>query len=192
MSGKVSVTTTDETQQEVVMDEPTHGVFFGFASMLQRTPHQTTGHGGGRDDLPRGGPRRYCRVAQVQGPDAGMDMLTVQARQFHASQKLVQNPRQPQPPTKSLKNGPPSASASRTRWRASAVSWTFIILFGIVLVAYSGIEHGAQESRLGSVSLHPPEPLPVDAGRDSGSGHHDEPEPSGHQRPGCAASWISM
>ncbi|MDR3737305.1 MAG: cyclic nucleotide-binding domain-containing protein, partial [Acidobacteriaceae bacterium] len=35
MSGKVQVTTTDEDQQEVVVDEPTHGDFFGFASMLQ-------------------------------------------------------------------------------------------------------------------------------------------------------------
>jgi CRP/FNR family cyclic AMP-dependent transcriptional regulator len=26
----------------VVVDEPAHGDFFGFASMLERTPHQTT------------------------------------------------------------------------------------------------------------------------------------------------------
>src|SRR6201997_5516894 len=41
VSGKVRVTTVDEDQQEVVVDEPSHGEFFGFASMLEQTPHQT-------------------------------------------------------------------------------------------------------------------------------------------------------
>ena len=42
MSGMARVTTTDEDQMEVVVDEPAHGDFFGFASMLQQTAHQTT------------------------------------------------------------------------------------------------------------------------------------------------------
>ncbi|HEV2730260.1 MAG TPA: cyclic nucleotide-binding domain-containing protein, partial [Terriglobales bacterium] len=37
ISGKVRVTTVDEDQQEVVIDEPAKGEFFGFASMLERT-----------------------------------------------------------------------------------------------------------------------------------------------------------
>src|SRR3569833_2913624 len=41
VSGKVRVTTVDEDQQEVVVDEPAAGEFFGFASMLDSTPHQT-------------------------------------------------------------------------------------------------------------------------------------------------------
>src|ERR1700724_3219003 len=41
VSGRVRVTTLDEDHQEVVNDEPAHGEFFGFASMLERTPHQT-------------------------------------------------------------------------------------------------------------------------------------------------------
>src|SRR5215475_5342803 len=41
ISGKVRVTTVDEDHQEVVVDEPSHGEFFGFASMLEGTPHQT-------------------------------------------------------------------------------------------------------------------------------------------------------
>ena len=36
------VTTVDEDQQEVVVDEPGKGEFFGFASMLEQTPHQTS------------------------------------------------------------------------------------------------------------------------------------------------------
>src|SRR5690349_23945852 len=41
ISGRVRVTTVDEDHQEVVVDEPGHGEFFGFASMLEKTPHQT-------------------------------------------------------------------------------------------------------------------------------------------------------
>ena len=37
----VRVTTIDEDQQDVVVDEPAAGEFFGFASMLEQTPHQT-------------------------------------------------------------------------------------------------------------------------------------------------------
>src|SRR3982074_3328922 len=42
ISGKVRVTTVDEDHQEVVVDEPAPGEFFGFASMLEQTPHQTS------------------------------------------------------------------------------------------------------------------------------------------------------
>ena len=40
-SGNVQVTTVDEDHQEVLIDQPGHGQFFGFASMLEQTPHQT-------------------------------------------------------------------------------------------------------------------------------------------------------
>src|SRR6202165_4466940 len=42
VSGSVRVTTVDEDNQEVVVDQPSQGEFFGFASMLEQTPHQTT------------------------------------------------------------------------------------------------------------------------------------------------------
>ncbi len=42
MSGLVRVTTVDQDHQEVLVDEPGHGDLFGFASMLEDTPHQTT------------------------------------------------------------------------------------------------------------------------------------------------------
>ena len=41
VSGAVRVTTVDEDQQEVMVDQPAEGEFFGFASMLDQTPHQT-------------------------------------------------------------------------------------------------------------------------------------------------------
>src|SRR5690348_14671887 len=42
VSGRVQVSTVDEDQQEVLIDQPGAGEFFGFASMMDKTPHQTT------------------------------------------------------------------------------------------------------------------------------------------------------
>src|SRR5262245_11178212 len=42
VSGVVRVTTIDEDQQDVIFDQPAVGDFFGFASMLDGAPHQTT------------------------------------------------------------------------------------------------------------------------------------------------------
>src|SRR6266436_4150296 len=88
VSGAVRVSTVDEDHQEVVVDEPAAGEFFGFASMLEQTPHQTTAIAleetvcleVDRDDI---------AVLLQRKPMAGMDMLTVLGRQFHASQQLV-------------------------------------------------------------------------------------------------------
>src|SRR6185295_11965472 len=41
VSGSVRVTTVDDDHQDVLVDEPSAGEFFGFASMLEGTPHQT-------------------------------------------------------------------------------------------------------------------------------------------------------
>ena len=88
MSGRVQVTTVDQEHQEVLIDEPGHGDFFGFASMLEATPHQTNAVAMeetvclevDRDDI---------AVLLQRKPLAGMDMLTVLGRQFHAAQQLV-------------------------------------------------------------------------------------------------------
>src|SRR5437588_4048524 len=88
VSGAVRVSTVDEDHQEVIVDEPAAGEFFGFASMLDQTPHQTTAIAlqetvcleVDRDDI---------AVLLQRKPMAGMDMLTVLGRQFHASQHLV-------------------------------------------------------------------------------------------------------
>src|SRR5437868_3449211 len=42
ISGSVEVVTVDEDGQEVVVDQPAPGQFFGFASMIDGTPHQTS------------------------------------------------------------------------------------------------------------------------------------------------------
>jgi uncharacterized membrane protein len=137
MSGKAQVAAMDEDQQEVIVDEPTHGEFFGFASMLQQTEHQTTAVAleetvcleVGRDDLAE---------LLMRRPMAGMDMLTVQARQFHATQKLVQN--------RMARNANDLIEKQSTFGERLADSvahfggsWSFIIFFAMVLVVYSSM-----------------------------------------------------
>jgi uncharacterized membrane protein len=137
ISGKVSIFTTDEDCREVLVDEPVHGDFFGFASMLQENSHLTTAIAAedtvclevGRDDL----------VELIQRrPAAGMDMLTVQARQFHGVQKLVQS-RASRNPNEVIEQRTTLGEQIADAVASFGGSWMFIILFGIVLIIYSSI-----------------------------------------------------
>ena len=96
VSGAVRVTTIDEDQQDVVFDEPTSGEFFGFASLLDRMPHQTTAtalaesvcievH---RDDI-------FTLVRRK--PHAAMDMMAVLGRRLHAGADTHSRPLRAQP-----------------------------------------------------------------------------------------------
>jgi CRP/FNR family transcriptional regulator, cyclic AMP receptor protein len=137
MSGTVQVTTTDEDQQEVLVDEPAHGEFFGFASMLQQSEHQTTAMAMsdvvclevGRDDIADLVARR---------PMAGMDMLTVQARQFHSSQKLVRS-RAGRNPNEIIAEQTTLGERIADSVARFGGSWSFIIMFGITLVSYASL-----------------------------------------------------
>jgi uncharacterized membrane protein len=142
MSGAVRLTTTDEDQQEVVVDEPVHGDFFGFASMLQQTEHHTTAMAMeeavclevGRDDISE---------LLMRKPMAGMDMLTVQARQFHASQKLVRS-RAMRNPNEVIEEQSTFGQRIADSVARFGGSWSFIILFAVVLVVYSAINVALQ------------------------------------------------
>lgn len=137
VSGRVRVTTVDEDQQEVVVDEPSHGEFFGFASMLEQTPHQTTAIAVEETDCLEVD-RHDIAVLLQRKPLAGMDMLTVLGRQFHASQQLVR--------LRAARNANDLIEEEATFGERIADSvarfggsWTFIITFGIVLVIYASL-----------------------------------------------------
>jgi uncharacterized membrane protein len=137
MSGTVRVTTTDEDQQEVLVDEPAHGEFFGFASMLQESEHQTTAMAIddvvcleiGRDDI---------FTLLTHRPMAGLDMLTVQARQFHGSQKLIRS-RASRNPNELIEEQETFGERIADGVARFGGSWRFIILFACVLVSYTSL-----------------------------------------------------
>src|SRR3984893_7692462 len=88
ITGAVRVTMGAEDHQEVVVDEPAHGEFFGFASMLEQTPHETTAIALAETVCVEVDRQDVAVLLQCK-PLAGMDMLAVLGRQFHVSQQLV-------------------------------------------------------------------------------------------------------
>ena len=137
VSGAVRVTTIDVDNQEVVVDEPTHGDFFGFASMLDETPHQTAAQA--LDDVVCVEVDRKDIAALLQQkPMAGMDLLTVLGKQFHSANQLLR--------TRAMRNANEmiDEEASFGERIADQVarfggSWRFIISFGVILLVYTGI-----------------------------------------------------
>jgi uncharacterized membrane protein len=135
LSGNVQVTTVDDDQQEVIVDQPGHGQFFGFASMLEETPHQTNALAAeettcieiSRDDI---------ATLLQRKPMAGMDMLTVLGQQFHASQQLVRI-RASRNPNAVIEEEYTFGEHIADAVASFGGSWSFIILFGIVLTVYT-------------------------------------------------------
>src|SRR6266700_626249 len=136
-SGKVRVTTVDEDHQEVVVDEPSHGEFFGFASMLEKTPHQTNATAVEETtciEVDRGD----IAVLLQRKPMAGMDMLTVLGRQFHASQQLVRL-RAMRNPNEVIEKDATFGERIADHVAGFGGSWTFILTFLGALVVYSSL-----------------------------------------------------
>ncbi len=137
LSGKVRVSTVDEDQQEVVVDEPATGEFFGFASMLEQTVHQTNALAleetacieVSRDDI--------AHLLQ-QKPHAGMDLLTTLGRQFHAAQNLVRI-RANRNPNELIERQTTLGQRVADSVAQFGGSWTFIILFGLCIIVYTAI-----------------------------------------------------
>jgi uncharacterized membrane protein len=88
LSGLVRVTTVDEDGQEVVVDEPAVGEFFGFASMLDGSHHQTGAVATEATEVLEVD-RKDIAILLERKPLAGMDMLAVLGKQYHGSQKLI-------------------------------------------------------------------------------------------------------
>ena len=135
ISGKVRVSTVDEDQQEVIVDEPARGEFFGFASMLERTPHHTNAIAleetscieVSRDDI---------AVLLQAKPDAGMDLLTALGRQFHATQELVRM-RTTRNANELIETEATFAERIADHVARFGGSWTFIISFGVLMLIYA-------------------------------------------------------
>ena len=137
MSGAVRVTTIDEDHQEVIVDQPSHGEFFGFASMLEQTPHETNALAL-EETVCVEVDRRDIAVLLQRKPLAGMDMLTVLGRQFHASQQLVRL-RASRNPNELIETESTFGERIADAVARFGGSWAFIISFLAVLVVYAGI-----------------------------------------------------
>lgn len=137
VSGRVQVTTVDQDHQEVVIDEPTLGEFFGFASMLDQTPHQS-GAMALEETLCLEVSRDDIAVLLQRKPLAGMDMLAVLGRQFHASQQLVRT-RATRNPNEVIEEQATLGERIADSVARFGGSWIFIIMFLVILGLYTSI-----------------------------------------------------
>jgi CRP/FNR family cyclic AMP-dependent transcriptional regulator len=137
VSGSVRITTVDEDQQEVVVDEPASGEFFGFASMLEQTPHQTNATAL-EETVCVEIDRHDISILLERKPMAGMDMLTVLGRQFHSSQHLIRI-RSNRNPNEMIEEESTFGERIADSVARFGGSWAFILTFGAVLVVYTAV-----------------------------------------------------
>jgi uncharacterized membrane protein len=136
VAGSVRVSTIDEDQQDVIVDEVAPGQFFGFASMLDQTAHQTNAVAlesteclqVDRDDI---------ATLILQKPHSGLDMLTVLGQQLHASQQLVRG-RAARNPNELIEADATFGERIADTVAGFGGSWTFILTFLGTLVVYTG------------------------------------------------------
>src|SRR5499425_2499861 len=138
ISGKVRVTTVDEDHQEVLVDQPGDGEFFGFASMLEGTPHQTSAVAVEETTCFEVDRKDIATLLQRK-PMAGMDMLTVLGRQFHGSQQLVRL-RAMRNPNEVIERDATFGERVADSVAGFGGSWTFIISFLVGLVVYTLVQ----------------------------------------------------
>jgi CRP/FNR family transcriptional regulator, cyclic AMP receptor protein len=136
VSGSVKVTTVDEDNQEVIVDQPGPGEVFGFASMLGQTEHHTEAVAVVESVCIEIDRNDILVLIQTK-PHAGLDLMTVLSHQFHAAQELVRK--------RAMRNANEIIEEEATTGERIADSvarfggsWSFIITFAVILIVYSG------------------------------------------------------
>ncbi|MCL4505940.1 MAG: DUF1003 domain-containing protein [Chloroflexi bacterium] len=133
-SGNVRMTMTDEAGEPIVVDTAGPGDIFGLSSMLAGTTHLTTAVAL-EDTVAIEVDRNDLEALLQKKPMAGLDMLTMTAKQLRASHELLR--------TRASRNPNVEFEEKETLGEHIADlvarfggSWTFIILFACILAVY--------------------------------------------------------
>src|SRR6266571_721241 len=153
VSGKVRVTTLDQDQQEVIVDEPSHGEFFGFASMLDQTPHQTSA----------------IALEETECLEVSRQDISV---------LLQRKPQSERGHREGSNRGRTPGRLGGPVWRLLGL----YPYFSGSLDDLRGRQCLLAPVRLGPVPLYTSQSIPLDARGDSSAGDYDEPESPGHER----------
>jgi len=137
VTGSVRVTTVDEDNQEVIIDQPAPGEFFGFASMLDQTPHQTEAIAVEPTTCIEVD-RHDIGILLERKPHAGLDLMAVLGRQFHASQRLIRI-RANRNPNEIIEEHETVGERVADTVASFGGSWTFITSFAVVLAVYTTV-----------------------------------------------------
>ena len=137
LKGQVQVVLIDDDNQEVVIDAPGTGEIFGLASMLSASPHRTSAIA--LDETSAIEVTREDLAGLLQRkPMAGLDMLTMVGRQFHAAQELVRM-RAARNPNEVIAEQLTLGDRIADHVARFGGSWSFIIAFGVVLVVWVAV-----------------------------------------------------
>jgi len=142
LSGGVKVTTVDEDNQEVIVDEPGPGEFFGFASMLDQTPHQTDAWADAETQCIEVDRNDILALVERK-PHAALDMMAVLGRQFHSAQQLIRV-RAFRHPNEIIEEQASFGERVADSVASFGGSWTFIIIFAAVMLVYAVINIALQ------------------------------------------------
>jgi uncharacterized membrane protein len=134
LSGAVVVSLIDEDGQEVIFSQPKHGDFFGFASMLEGSAHQTTAIATEPTSCIEVD-RNDISILLATKPQAGLDMLTVFAREIHTAQRSISG-RALRNPNKLIDEQETFGERIADNVASFGGSWTFIILFLSTMIGY--------------------------------------------------------
>jgi uncharacterized membrane protein len=137
LHGQVQVVVIDEDNQEVVIDTPGIGEVFGLASMLSAATHQTTALAL-EDTAAIEIDRNDIAGLLQRKPLAGLDMLTMVGRHFHAAQGLVRA-RATRNPNEVIEETLTFGQRVADEVARFGGSWAFIISFGVVLTAWVAV-----------------------------------------------------
>ncbi len=137
IAGAVRVTVIDEDQQEVVLQEPLPGEFFGFASMLEQTPHMADAVAL-EDSTCIEIDRNDLMTLFHQKPHAIMDVMAFLGRQLHNAHQLARA-RSLRPPEDVIEERETFGERIADHVASFGGSWSFIIVFILVMAGYSAI-----------------------------------------------------
>ena len=137
VAGTVRVVTIDDDQQEILLHQPGPGEFFGFASMLEQTPHQaeatavedTTCIEIDHNDL---------MVLFQKKPHSILDIMAFLGRQLHDAHQIARN-RSLRPPDEIIEEQYTFGERIADVVASFGGSWTFIIVFGLFMATYVAI-----------------------------------------------------
>jgi len=137
VSGAVSVTTVDEDNQEVVVDQPGPGEFFGLASMLEQTVHQTEATASVETECIEVDREDIFALIQRK-PHAAMDMFAALGHQFHAAQQVIRI-RTLRHPNEIIEEQETVGEQVADAVASFGGSWRFIIIFALFMSIYTVI-----------------------------------------------------
>jgi len=135
LSGEVRVTVLDEDQQEIVLQECAPGDFFGFASMLEQTPHMAEATAVVPSSCIEMD-RHDFQALFEQRPHATLDIMAFLGRQLHNAHQLARA-RSMRPPNEVIDERATFGERIADHVAAFGGSWTFIIVFVLFMAIYS-------------------------------------------------------